>query len=102
MTTLREVRHRKVPKLIFGPFHVERAYSKDAAFFYQWFKRGENRFIANGVHGNSGGVIFDAYDRGEKVLPYEEYREAYMKDAAQHTRRRFAAIPLKTRKGRPR
>jgi len=82
---------RKIPKLIFGPIHVEKAYA-DASKQYQWFRRDENRFKANGIHGHSGSLLFEAFDEGLKDLPKDRFKIAFMKDAAQHTKARFKKI----------
>lgn len=90
----RVVIQRRVPKLIFGDALLGVSYRRDSQR-YEWFRKGENRFKATGLHGFTGGLFFQAFDRGLKALPFEEYREAFRRDAALHTQRRFAELRSK-------
>ncbi|WP_159953061.1 hypothetical protein [Rhizobium sp. 18065] len=85
---------RRIPRLIFGETQLKTSYDT-ASNFYRWFRRGDNRFRANGLHGHSGSVFFEAFDEGLKDLPFETYKAAYLRDAAQHTRMRFLGLRAK-------
>jgi hypothetical protein len=84
---------RKIPPLLFTP-NVRDRFIERQNEVYQWFRRGDNRFNAKGIHGYGANLMFSAFDRGLKELPYDEASEAFALDMAGHTRRRFAGRKL--------
>lgn len=88
MTLLRSrPKGRRIKALIFAPLALPAAYAR-AQWRYAWLRRGDNRYrwVA---HGHSGSLLFDLLDERAASVPFQRFAEAFGRDAAAHTKRRY-------------
>jgi hypothetical protein len=86
----------KIKKILFWPIGAEKRFLA-ACSLYAWFRRGDNRFNARGMHGYSDMLLFRCYDDGLKELPRDLYMAELKRDYDWYIRRTFSMTSLRSK-----